>query len=207
MSMSYETRLAAGIEFLRKLACDSVAHSRRNLLEHLTGTHDLLRSWSASETVCLAGLFHSVYGTEGFRAKLAELPDRKVIAGIIGEESEALAWLFGMRVNRSYSEQLRILNTTNALTFTLVNRLTGESIPCARDDMLRLVDMDLANAFDQAQHIPEHYTEPKRAGLRSLLPLALPGAAATFAKLFGTPPAQFNVLRSQAAGSGGAVQR
>jgi hypothetical protein len=32
---------------------------------HLRGVRDILRTWKAEEHVQLAGLFHSIYGTEG----------------------------------------------------------------------------------------------------------------------------------------------
>ncbi len=72
----------------------TVGHSSRNLYLHLCGTHDLLESWGNPEPVCLAGLFHSIYGTKSFRHKSWPLDDRKTIRELIGEEAERLAYVF-----------------------------------------------------------------------------------------------------------------
>lgn len=36
-------------------------------LEHLSGVADVLATWGEPESVSLAGLFHSIYGTELFQ--------------------------------------------------------------------------------------------------------------------------------------------
>lgn len=35
--------------------------------EHLKGVQSVLRSWGSDQAICDAGLFHSIYGTEGFQ--------------------------------------------------------------------------------------------------------------------------------------------
>ena len=42
-------------------------HSGRVLIDHLTATYSLLKDWGNSEPVCMAGLFHSIYGTHFFQ--------------------------------------------------------------------------------------------------------------------------------------------
>jgi hypothetical protein len=54
----------------------------------------LLRGWGAREPVCLAGLFHSIYGTVHFRHQSWPLSDRATIVNVIGDEAENLAYLF-----------------------------------------------------------------------------------------------------------------
>lgn len=41
-------------------------HLNGSLLKHLEGTHMLLQSWNANNDLCIAGLYHAVYGTSGF---------------------------------------------------------------------------------------------------------------------------------------------
>jgi|AntAceMinimDraft_12_1070368.scaffolds.fasta_scaffold373654_1 hypothetical protein len=36
---------------------------------HLAGVRRVLHAWGAGDDVCDAGLFHSIYGTEGFQAR------------------------------------------------------------------------------------------------------------------------------------------
>jgi hypothetical protein len=78
------------------LGADKVGHSGRTLYEHLKGTHDLLLEWGAPEHVRLAGLFHSIYGTIYFKHQCLEptLKNRELVAELIGQKAERLAYLF-----------------------------------------------------------------------------------------------------------------
>jgi len=202
MQVDSSTAFKAGIQYLKSIECHLVSHSKRTLFDHLVGTHNLLRSWRAADSVCLAGLFHSVYGTEGFHATLAGIPDRKIIIEIIGREAEALAWLFGIRTNQSFWEQVRILiQQPDATAFAFVNRLTEQPVRCTRDEFLHVINIVLANAIDQVQHIPEHFTERHDATFQKLLPFALPEAVAAYQKIFAGRPAPAKRIQSQAAGS------
>ncbi len=202
MQINSTTQFNAGIQYLKSIECHLVSHSNRTLLDHLIGTHNLLQSWGAAESVCLAGLFHSVYGTEGFRATLASIPDRKIIANIIGREAEALAWLFGIRTNQSFWDQIRILGQQpDVSAFKFTNRLTDGPVPCTRDELLQVVNMVLANAIDQVQHIPGHFTERHDKMFQQLLPFALPEADAAYAKIFAGRPAQ-PIARTQSQPAG-----
>ena len=63
--------------------------------EHLRGVEAVVRSWVPDdEALCLAGLFHSIYGTEGFQGFCLPFSERPKIRKIIGERAERLAWLF-----------------------------------------------------------------------------------------------------------------
>ncbi|MFK8017576.1 MAG: DUF6817 domain-containing protein [Gammaproteobacteria bacterium] len=70
------------------------AHSAGTLREHLSGTHDLLKAWGNPDHVVLAGLFHSIYGTQYFKVQSAQSSYRSRIQQGIGDEAENLAYLF-----------------------------------------------------------------------------------------------------------------
>ena len=53
---------ARHMTLLEELGAHTNSHSRRTLLDHLLGTHDLLVEWENEPDVCVAGLFHSIYG-------------------------------------------------------------------------------------------------------------------------------------------------
>lgn len=55
--------------------------------------YNLLRSWGNPEHVCLAGLFHSIYGPALHRH---QRPDRRIIAKLIGEKAETLCYILGV---------------------------------------------------------------------------------------------------------------
>jgi hypothetical protein len=75
-----------------ELNTGNVPHSGRSLLEHLTNVEKILRICKCDESVCLAGLYHSIYGTSMFRFQTTN--DREQIRAIIGERAEYLAWIF-----------------------------------------------------------------------------------------------------------------
>jgi hypothetical protein len=84
----------AKIAFLELHGADAMAHSDVDLLAHLKGVHDLLRSWDCSDALCDAGLFHSVYGTEIFPTGAVPQELRPEVRDLIGE-AEMLVHLFG----------------------------------------------------------------------------------------------------------------
>jgi hypothetical protein len=79
---------------LHELGATDVAHLNGNLATHLLGTCDRLRHWGNPEPVCVAGLFHAVYGTYGFGEQLLGLECRADIATIIGQEAEHLVYVY-----------------------------------------------------------------------------------------------------------------
>lgn len=64
--------------------------------EHLSGVQAVLRSWKAPDYVAKAGLFHSIYGSEGFQGFCLPLSERPVLQDLIGPKAEFLVWVFCM---------------------------------------------------------------------------------------------------------------
>ena len=62
--------------------------------KHLQGVQAVLRHWGADDDVARAGLFHSIYGTEGYQGFKLPFTKRKEIRALIGERSERLVWMF-----------------------------------------------------------------------------------------------------------------
>lgn len=83
------------IEFLTNSKTHLIPHSEDySLLDHLVGTYKLLKEFNAIEEVCLAALFHSVYGTHCFTDININQDRRSEIRSLIGERAEALVWMF-----------------------------------------------------------------------------------------------------------------
>lgn len=71
-----------------------LAHSGRDFAQHLQGTAALLQQWQLPQEVVLAGLFHSVYGTEDFKRPLFALDERELVQELIGVQAEQLVYWF-----------------------------------------------------------------------------------------------------------------
>jgi (p)ppGpp synthase/HD superfamily hydrolase len=87
------------IDFLLDNDADENAHSGRNLIEHLLGTAELLMEWECDKDLVLAGLCHSIYGTDSYHTVTIDPSRRDEIRELIGERAEELAWQFGNRKN------------------------------------------------------------------------------------------------------------
>ena len=63
--------MATPLQLLQELGTNDVVHDRRkgnrNLMSHLVGTQELLRAGGYCDSVCHAGLLHSIYGTNRFQ--------------------------------------------------------------------------------------------------------------------------------------------
>ena len=83
------------IDYLKEIGCDKQKHSgNRSLLHHLVGVSMILSEGNCSDALCVAGLFHSIYGTSVFRPKMVPMDDRDKIKDLIGIESENLVYQF-----------------------------------------------------------------------------------------------------------------
>lgn len=86
------------IFYYLKSTTQNIPHSSRTLFDHLYGTYNILLKENRPEHICLAGLFHSIYGTNKFK-HICET-DRNKIIELIGKEAENLVWLFCNAPNR-----------------------------------------------------------------------------------------------------------
>ena len=100
------------IDLLIDLNTDSSSHSQGTLIDHLQNTYELLKQWNNPNYVCLAGLFHSIYGTQIYKKQSLGLQQRNLIKEAIGIEAEYLVYLFcimhrGYFYNHLHSNEVR----------------------------------------------------------------------------------------------------
>lgn len=124
------------IKFLEERGAGKVRHGNRSLLDHLTGTHDLLKKWKDPPYIQIAGLFHSVYGTAWFKPTLIPFSDRDEIKHLIGEEAELLAYLFCATDRKFFNREVKLLNSS-------------DSIQLSVKQMYDLMEIEAANLVDQ----------------------------------------------------------
>ena len=128
---------------LEQLGAHRTSHSRRTLIEHLRGTHDLLEEWGNSSEVCVAGLFRSVYGTYIFDKQSADLSMREEIRDVIGSHAERLVHTFCVSDRRRFYEHL------GESSFLLPDVAYGSDMELDGADLAALIEIEVANVVDQ----------------------------------------------------------
>ncbi len=123
-------------------------HSGRTLFDHLVGTYGLLREWGNSESICLGGLFHSIYGTNAFRHQSLPHTQRPLLQKYIGREAESLAWNF-CNIERPWAIISALRSTAQA----------PEDLSELQPNWSALAEIEVANLIEQAD---------KGRGLREL---------------------------------------
>ena len=127
----------------------NIEHLGRPLREHLVGTHRLLDRWGNPEHVCLAGLFHSIYGTKSFPAAAVATESRERVRRTIGEDAESLVFIFGM------SDRKRLLLENRSAPYYWVDYRSGERTEVASEVLNELVEIEVANFTEQMLFLTE----------------------------------------------------
>ena len=115
-------------------------HAGRSLAVHLAGTYSILRRWKQPEPVAIAGLCHSLYGTDAFDTACLGSQDRDRVRKVIGKEAEQLAFLFGA-MRREVFLAAPVGNY-------IVNRFIDEDEPVTPVERSALCHILLANELD-----------------------------------------------------------
>lgn len=158
-----QSDLNAILSQLERFGISVTEHGQSDLLSHLKGTYAVLRNWDCPEYLCLAGLCHSIYGTESFSKTPATLDDREYVQTLIGKEAERLAYLFGAHRKETLWENL---DRGNA--FSVQDRFLDQVIHLSKVDVSDLIAITLANWLEQRPRSKaEHQFIRKEEFLRS----------------------------------------
>ena len=126
-------------------------HSERSLYDHLLGTWTLLKRWNHADSLCTAGLFHSIYGVHNRHARadrFARFGGRDAIRAVIGAEAERLVYLFCSLPRGSY----------------LTTRPAGVCVA----EQQALIEIEVANLIEQTPRVPRFYRETREQVIEHL---------------------------------------
>lgn len=125
--------------------------------EHLKGVQAVLRFWKSPEYLTNAGLFHSIYGTEGFQGFSLPLSERPAIQKLIGEKAERLCFVFCMVDRYTFDETVMawekedVANTTAAYTLRSRPELGRFEMTLSKAEWLDFVELTLADWLEQVE--------------------------------------------------------
>jgi hypothetical protein len=181
MSSPSQQHLERAMALLGQIGAADTEHPSGTLLKHLRGTYDILEGWSCPEYLCLAGLYHSVYGTETFRTETIPLDARDQVREAIGERAEEIAFLYCAIRRSSLYENLE-----HGAPGTLEGR-NGERRPIGGVGQLAdLMTLDLANRIEQVGEVSfsDARVERDRRIYERAVPLLPPTAVASLRSSF-----------------------
>lgn len=135
---------------LAALGAGNFDHLNGPLIRHLEGTRSLLKQWGATTVLQGAGLYHAVYGTEGFDQPLVSTDRRAAIAAIIGSAAENLVYQY-CACDRDYVWPQ--FGGQGPVGFR--NRFTGECLTPPTALLSDFCELTAANELDIARHQPD----------------------------------------------------
>jgi aspartate beta-hydroxylase len=143
---------AALREVLRELGTERVTHSGRTLYEHLCCVEEILSAWHVSRDVRIAGMFHSIYSTDRFRAATLPLAERACLRSRIGPAAEQLVYLFAVLQREAL---FQYVDTCASLSADVRAELPchwnhGVLVAVSGPDVGKLIVLHLANLIEQA---------------------------------------------------------
>jgi hypothetical protein len=152
----YVSRRTAALELIMLTDAVDLVHTftkgGRSLQDHLVGTETLLRKAGYPVAVCIAGLLHSIYGTERLRYAciLADLDGRARVRNTVGEYSERLCFLFHVVLRPPALHDLLLLHGEQLGSLNQVElRTAAGSITVSREDFFSLLAIEVANKLEQ----------------------------------------------------------
>lgn len=137
------------VALLDGLPVDTLDHFGRPLRDHLVGTWKLLRDWGEPEHLCLAGLFHSVYGTGTFTTATLPISERDRIRARIGDRAEELVFVF------CAADRRRLLLENGSPPYRWIDHRTGRASALDAGMLAELVTLDVANFLEQLEARPD----------------------------------------------------
>ena len=136
------------LALLRDLGAGQIDHPGGNLLDHVRRVHELVVSWGGGRRVRLAALCHATYGTDGFPTALLPLDRRARLRGAIGDEAEALVYLYDA------CDRSKTYARLGATPLPLTDRFTGEVVALTGTDLTDFALLTIANELDVARTAP-----------------------------------------------------
>lgn len=123
--------------YIVSLGVADLGHTEKTYLAHNIGVYNDMKAWDCSDEMCRAGMFHSIYGTQGFQGFTLPLERQDELRELIGNHAEKIAFLNCFMDRASLDAQLEQPEGP----YFIIHRETGEEIELNKieyDDLARL---------------------------------------------------------------------
>lgn len=138
-------------ELLHTLGAGDISHSNRFLIDHLTGTCDILQSWNCDWDVCKAGLFHSILNAVTDLSASAQKDRQDTLRAAIGERSFFLIRLYKVFDGSALDQLLSQRDFWE----------NGVRVRLYEPDLRAVITMAWASILEKARHLPASSDERK----------------------------------------------
>ena len=142
----------------------AMGHVRESFDAHLSRVRSTLASWDVPEAVCVAGLGHTVYGSELFPVQLASFDRRRDVRAMVGAHAERYMFLYATASQKWWYRAMTRRSAPQgdgARSMTAVNFYSGQEMRVSACDAAML---SLMHAADIVSVLPK----PPRATTRAL---------------------------------------
>ena len=134
-------------DYFIRVGAEDVPHTNKSYLAHAIGVYNDLKAWGANEDLCVAGLFHSIYGTELFQGFKLPLDRRGELQELIGIEAERMAYLNCAMDRPTFDTSVFL----DAGPYPFKDRLTGETIAMNDNDFTQLCTLHVCDWLEQVE--------------------------------------------------------
>jgi hypothetical protein len=134
-------------DYLLDIGVGEVAHTEKTYLAHAIGTYRDMKEWQASDELCRAAMFHSIYGTEGFQDFTLPLERRDELRQLIGDHAELIAYANCAMDRASFYA----LVDQELDEYQIVDRIVGGCIHLSAAEFEDLMRVHLCDFLEQVE--------------------------------------------------------
>lgn len=130
-----------------------VGHMGKDYYSHLVGTYEFLHKWGNPPHILLAGLFHSIYGTQHYDLRPFPIAAREWIQLLIGKDAEKFSYLFCVmdRQREFFNHFYRQPDTAHIF---VTDTYTGTVETISWETYNFLLEIEAANLLEQGGQAP-----------------------------------------------------
>ncbi len=138
-------------EFLVNLGTGEVAHTGHDFLTHLKAVKATVESVGGDAEMARAGLFHSIYGTQGFQDFSLPLEERAQMRDLIGERAEFTAFCNCVMDRATFDAEVARALESDADSFEIRDREGSPPIALNRQQLTDLAEVHVCDWLEQVE--------------------------------------------------------
>lgn len=157
---------------------DNLRHFDSSFVTHLIGTYQYLKEWNCDSEICIAGLLHSLYGTESTGGWAFPLDRRDEVRKLAGERAEMVAYFNCAMHYPTFDRAL----ADHEETYLILDRFEQAELKLNQREF---DDLALVHLADWLEQVPRSNNWPKRREAYKTLAERLGGPMAqSYEKVF-----------------------